>query len=131
MSNITEDFILGDSVSDIPRRLRKEKDLESDLFKNTGQGVDYINNQLDAFEQQVGIKNKSPKSPNIQWKNILLSPGADVEDSVLLNTLLNDSELYSIRAVDKSWTAKGEIKFFVIFGENLDIKEEREKKKGS
>ena len=119
-----EDFIFSETLSELPLNPRTEEQVRKDLFKEFDP-----EKMVDSFENQLGIKVKTPELPKLRYKNIMLSPGTDEDDSALLNELMNDHELYQIVNRSHYWTPRGEFKLFIEYTENLDIKKEREKQK--
>lgn len=115
--------MFNDSLSDLPFEPRTEEEIRSQLFH--GSDPEKL---VDAYEEQLGIKTASAPTPRFKMNNVMLSPGADDDDSVLLNQLYNDQELYQIVEKSNYWTPRGEYKIFVIYSENLDVKEARAKK---
>jgi len=121
-----DDFSVGvDRVSDIPRAGRvgrQDKKYESALF-----GDFEPNKVVDSFEAAIGLNKPEVDKKNIAFRNILLNPGGDEEDSALLNRLLNDTERYHITFMDKTWTPCGDYKMFIVYVDDLDVKAKREK----
>lgn len=118
-----ESFVFNDSLSELPFEPRSEEEIRKSLFN--GSDPEKL---VDAYEEQLGIKVPSTPTPKIKVNNVMLSPGVDDDDSVLLNQLYNDPELYQILEKSNYWTPRGEYKIFVIYTENLDVKEARAKK---
>lgn len=124
MKKAVEDFVINESVSDLPLKPKASRDLENELFSDKR-----ITKVLDAYEETIGIKNKLPKKTNIVYKNILLSPGYDEEDKALFNELLNDIDLYRIVKMTDNWTARGDYRVFIVYTEDLDVKQQRAEEK--
>ena len=119
-----EDFIFKGSLSELPLDPKTEEQIETSLFKNFKP-----KEMIDAYERQLGITVSEPSMPKLRYKHIMLSPGVDEEEGALLDKLMNDPELYQIVNRDKYWTPRGELKIWIEYTENLDVKKEREAKK--
>lgn len=118
-----ESFVFSDSLSELPFEPRSEEEVRKQLFH--GQDPEKM---VDAYEEQLGIRAPEAPMPKMKVSNIMLSPGTDEDDAALLNQLYNDVELYQILEKSPYWTPRGEYKIFVIYSENLDVKELRAKK---
>ncbi len=116
------DFVFSD-ISDLPLDPRSEEQVSKDLFK----GFD-PEKVVDAYEQQLGIKTIDMPIPNLRYKHIMLSPGTNDDDDELLDQLMNDAELYHITNRLNNWTPRGELKVFIEYTENLDVKKKRQEK---
>ena len=118
-----ESFVFSDSLSELPFEPRSEEQIRKQLFH--GSDPEKL---VDAYEEQLGIRAPETPMPKMKVSNIMLSPGTDDDDSTLLNQLYNDTELYQVIEKSAYWTPRGEYKIFVIYSENLDVKEARLKK---
>jgi hypothetical protein len=119
-----EDFMFAETLSELPLVPRTTEQITHELFK--GSDPEKV---IDAYEQQMGIKSNGPVRLNTRYRNIMLSPGVDEDEAKLLNDLYNDTELYQIVNRTAYWTPRGEIKLFMEYMENMDVKAEREKSK--
>ena len=117
-----EDFIFGE-LSELPLEPKSENEPRS-LFKDFDP-----DKMIDAYEHQLGIKRNAPALPKVRYKHIMLSPGTSDEDGAILSQLMNDPELYQVINRTQYWTPRGELKLFIEYSENLDLKTERELKK--
>ena len=126
MSNLKErdDFIFNEVLSELPLELKGEDQIESALFKEFKP-----KEMIDAYERQLGISQPDAPATKLRYKHIMLSPGVDELDAELLDKLMNDSELYQIVNRTQYWTPRGELKIFIEYTENLDLKKAREGKK--
>ena len=116
-------YVFQQELSEIDFVPRTEEEIEKSLFKT------FNPEQLvDAYEKSMGLEKPSAEQPKLRYKHIMLSPGVDDEDSQLLDTLMNDPELYQIVNRTQTWTVRGEFKIFIEYTENLDVKKKREKR---
>lgn len=123
--SVAEQFAFADTIKDLELKpsLTDETAVRKELF---GENFD-PEKMVDEFEQQLGIK--KPQEANIGkvlFKTIMLTPGDDDDDSKLLFQLMNDKELFPHLKEDHYWTARGEYKMFVIYGEDQDVKQRRD-----
>jgi disulfide oxidoreductase YuzD len=95
-------------------------DLEAKLF-----GRKTVKETIDQFEREIGIA-PMRKKVNSRIKSCVLAPSNN-EDNELLETILNNREKYAIIGSDKTWTAHGDYRLFLIYEEMLDKKEEVKK----
>ena len=123
-TQVREDFIFKQALSDIPLEPKEEEDPSEQLFKNFSPKT-----IIDSFEKQLGFKQKETPAPKVKYKHVMLSPGVNDDDSELLDQLMNDPELYTIASKSQHWTVRGEYKLFIEYMVNLDVKKAREEKK--
>lgn len=117
--NISEPFVFDARVSELnAANYREPRDLEKELFGKKGS-----QKFVDNIEQELGIKPKIDKH-RIKFHNRVFSP-ADPDDGKLLDELYNDPR-YAIVQTKDTWTAFGEYKMFVLYGEDLDFKPKEE-----
>lgn len=114
-----EDFMLGGRLSEIAWEPKTEEQISRDLFK----GID-PNKVVDAFESQMGITVKSPKPTKQVYKNVFLNP-TDETDAELLCKFYNNPEQYQVINRSDNWTARGDLKIFLEYFENLDVRPEQ------
>ena len=119
-----DDFIFKETLSELPLEPKTEEDIKKQLFK--GFDPDKV---IDEYEAQLGVKAAPIPTPNIKYKHIMLSPAIDDNDSECLTKLMNDPELYQIINRDRYWTPRGELKIWIEYTENLDVKKQRESAK--
>jgi hypothetical protein len=74
---------------------------------------------IDAFEEAHGTKRRQPEGPKYNYKNLILEP-CKLKDQQMLNELMNNGDKYVIKLYKDSFSARGDYKAFVIYGELID-----------
>lgn len=121
-SKATEHFDFGESArdllaSDSKRNIRNE-------VSNKGFDPEAV---IDAYEVAKGIK-KRPRADDMsdyEFKNIILDPEQQ-RDQDMLNELMNNKK-YMITMWKDTWTAQGNYRVFVIYGNKKEKEPEVEK----
>ena len=116
-----EEFMLGGTLSELEWEPRSEEQISRDLFK----GLD-PDKMIDAFEKQKGITIKDVTPRKEIYKCVFLSPCTDDDDQLLLQKFYNNPEQYRVINRSDNWTARGELKIFLEYFENLEARENRE-----
>jgi hypothetical protein len=116
-----EDFMLSGSLSEMAWEPRTEAQISRDLFKGTDP-----EKIVDAFESQTGLLVKNIIPTNQVYKNVFLSPCTDEEDAQLLCKFYNNPEQYQVINRSDNWTPRGELKIFLEYFENLDVRINKE-----
>jgi len=119
-----ENFMLGGKLSELDWEPKTEEQVSQELFK--GLDPDKI---VDAFEEQTGLKTKTVEIPNQIYKFVYLSPCTDEDDGELLKKLYNNPKQYQICQRQDNWTPRGELKIFIEYLENIDVRLEKEAEK--
>lgn len=124
--NAREDFMLQGHSSELSWSPRSEEEINKNLF-----GGSDPDKMMDAYEEQLGIKVKAVAKKNTMYKHVYLSPcsGSDEpnNDAVLLNQFYNNPDQYQVISRSDNWTPKGELKIFIEYLEDMDIRAEKEK----
>ncbi len=113
-----EDLDFGGSASELTLRgMKEERDLAGELLNRNFQ-----KDTLDAFESKLFPKPKV-KKPTLKMHNKMLRMSyADSRD--LLNELMNNPK-YGIVYFKDNFGVDGEYYVFVVYSENLDIKDKK------
>ena len=119
----TEHFDFGSSVTDV---------LNSDKKRNVRNEVSNKFDPeivIDAFEQAKGIKRRPKPAEMLDYdfKNIILDPEQQ-RDQDMLNELMNNKK-YMIALWKDTWTAQGNFRVFIIYGQKKETKENSETNK--
>lgn len=119
----TEHFDFGSSVSDVLNS-DKKRNVRNEISNKFDPEV-----VIDAFEHAKGIKRK-PKAAEMldyNFKNIILDPEQQ-RDQDMLNELMNNKK-YMIALWKDTWTAQGNFRVFIIYGQKKEAKENSETSK--
>jgi hypothetical protein len=120
-ANANESFMLKGNLSDIAWAPRSEEEVRKDLFKGTDP-----EKIIDAYEEQLGLKIKEEPKANTLYKSVFLSPCTIDQDQELLSKFYNNPDQYQVLNRSDYWTPRGELKIFLEYMENLDVKKEKE-----
>ena len=112
-----ENFMLSGKLSELAWEPKSEEQITKDLFK--GSDPDKM---IDAFEKQQGISVKDTEVRNTVYKCIDLSPCTNEDDKALLEKFYNNPAQYQIAHRSDNWTQRGELKIFLEYYEDVDIR---------
>lgn len=118
----TEHFDFGSSVAGV-LNTDKKRNVRNEVSNKFDPEV-----VIDAFEQAKGIKRRPKVAEMIDYsfKNIILDPEQQ-RDQDMLNELMNNKK-YMIALWKDTWTAQGNFRVFVIYGQKKEPnKEDNEK----
>jgi len=116
-----EDFMLKGTLSELDWEPKTEEQIRVELFKGTDP-----DKMMDAYEEQMGIKPKTVAKQNLVYKFVYLSPCSNDEDGALLQKFYNNPDQYIVLNRADYWTPKGEIKIFIEYHEDLDVRKKKE-----
>ena len=116
-----EDFMLKGNLSELDWKPRSDEEISAELFK--GQDPEKM---IDAYEEQLGIKAKEAPKLNLRYKNVYLSPCTNDEDAQLLVDFYNNPEQYHLLNRGEYWTPRGELKIFLEYQEDMDVRRKNE-----
>ena len=116
-----EDFMLKGNLTNLEWEPKDEAQITKDLFKGTDP-----EKLMDAYEEQLGLKQKNTTPSSAVYKCVALSPCTSDEDAALLQKFYNTPEQYSVLNRSDFWTARGELKIFLEYTENLDVRKQKE-----
>lgn len=116
-----EDFMLKGNLSELEWTPRTEDQISQDLFKGTNP-----DKLIDAYEEQLGLKNKPQEKANTAYKCVFLSPCSEPADADLLQKFYNCPDQYQVMNRSDYWTPRGELKIFLEYQENLDVKKKKD-----
>ena len=121
-----EDFVLKGTISELDWKERDEEQITKELF----QGSD-PDKMIDAYEEQLGIKTHEPAKKNTRYKHVMLSPSTNEDDDVLLDKFFNSPDQYQVLNRADYWTNRGELKIFIEYLEDMDVRREKEARENS
>ena len=121
-----EDFVLKGTISELDWKERDEEQITKELFK--GSDPDKM---IDAYEEQLGIKTHEPTKKNTRYKHVMLSPSTNEDDDVLLDKFFNSPDQYQVLNRADYWTNRGELKIFIEYLEDMDVRREKEARENS
>ena len=113
--------MLRGNLSELEWQPRTEEQVRAELFK--GKDPEKI---VDAYEVQLGLKPKEIEKKNLLYKNVFLSPCTNDEDGELLAKFYNNPEQYHLLNRSDYWTPRGELKIFLEYHEDMDVKRRKE-----
>jgi hypothetical protein len=116
-----EDFMLSGELSELDWVPKTEEQISKDLFKFSDP-----DKMIDAFEKQLGIKVANTEIKNQIYKCVALSPSTEDEDRLLLQKFYNSPEQYQVINRSDNWTNRGELKIFLEYFENLDVRNDKD-----